>query len=250
MNKKVCLAIGVILLAAPVFSFDFNTGYGLSLGANFDSLSTELSDGSVPRQSYNQFNLGGLLFFEKGYLLADLSFGGSFTGFIYHNMLKQYTFVGDDYQLAGMNMWLGAYFKYPINLDRITIFIKAGLQGIFGLSQSFSKDYEPRNAKKNNSYGAASDWSTLAFKAGGGVDMDISDKMFFRGGLLINYRLNSALDNAFIYAVLSAGNPIAENFNIGFEFEFMIGYKIDTGDLMFSSGFGRNNNEEDIYYPK
>ena len=250
MYKKVYLVIGVILLAAPAFPFDFNTGYGISLGANFDRLSTELSDGSVPRQSYNQFNFGGLLFFEKGFLVADLSFGGSFTGFMYHEILKPYTFVGDDYQLAGMNMGLGAYFKYPFKLDNVTIFAKAGAQGILGLSQNFSKDYEPRNAKKNDKYGAASDWSVIVFKAGGGVDIDIDEKMFFRGGLLINYRLNSALDSAFVKAILSAGNPVAENFNMGFEFEFLLGYKISTGGLLSQPGFGRGRNGDDIYYPK
>ncbi|MDR0684430.1 MAG: hypothetical protein LBF83_04815 [Spirochaetaceae bacterium] len=251
MNKKVYLVIVAIFLAAPAFSFDFNTGYGLTLGANFDSLSTELSDGSAPRQSYNQFNFGGLLFFEKWFFVADLSFSGSFTGFMYHNLLRPYTFVGDDYQLAGTNLGLGAYFKYPFRLDRVTIFVTAGLQGIFGLSQNFTKDYEPRNAKKGNSYGDASDWSTLAIKAGGGVDIDIDEKMFFRGGLLINYRLNSALDRAFIQAILSDGNPSAVNFNMGFEFEFLLGYRINTaGQASSSTSSGGSRNDDDIYYPK
>ncbi|MDR2795856.1 MAG: hypothetical protein LBB47_04000 [Spirochaetaceae bacterium] len=255
MNKKVYLAIGVIFLSAPVFSFDFNTGYGFSLGANFDALSTELSDGSAPRQSYNQFNFGAMVFFEKGFLVADLSFCGSFTGFIYHNMLKPYTFIGDDYHLAGSNIGLGVYFKYPFPLDSVTVFATAGIQGILGLSQTFSKDYEPRNARKGNNYGQASDWSVLAFKAGGGVDIDISDKMFFRGGLLINYRLNSPLDSAFLHNILSAGNPVARNFNMGFEFEFLLGYKIGSGGggaapsgSPGSPGGSRNN--DDIYYPK
>jgi opacity protein-like surface antigen len=249
MNKKVCLAAGLILLAAPVFSFDFITGYGVSLGANFDALSAELSDGSAPRQSYNQFNFGGLLFFEKGFFVADLSFGGNFTGFMHHDRLKPYSFVGDEYQLVGANVALGAYFKYPFRLDSVTIFATAGLQGILGLSQVFAKDYEPRNAKKGENYGIASDWSALAFKAGAGVDLDISENMFFRSGLLINYRLNSALDNAFIYEILSAGNPKAENFNMGFEFEFLLGYKIGGAGGM-SSGSGRIRNNDDVYYPK
>jgi hypothetical protein len=253
MNKKVCLAAGLILLAAPVFSFDFITGYGVSLGANFDALSTELSDGSVPRQSYNQFNFGGLIFFEKSYLVADLSFGGSCTGFIHHNRLKPYTFVGDDYQLVGANVGLGAYFKYPFSLDSVTVFAIAGMQGILGLSQVFAKDYEPRNARQGDNYGIASDWSVLAFKAGAGVDIDIDEKVFFRSGLLINVRLNSALDNAFIHAILIDGNPKAENFNMGFEFEFLLGYKIgvDGGPVSSpSAGSGRSRNDDDIYYPK
>ncbi|MDR2444441.1 MAG: hypothetical protein LBD44_00695 [Spirochaetaceae bacterium] len=252
MHKKIYLVIGIIFLSVPVFSFTFSTGYGFNIGANFDTLSTELSEGSAPRQSYNQFNFGGLLFFEKGFLVADLSFGGSFTGFIYHDILKPYTFVGDDYQLAGTNIGLGAYFKYPFRLNSVTIFATAGIQGIFGLSQTFAKDFEPRNAKKGNNYGAASDWSRFAIKAGGGVDIDIDEKMFFRGGLLINYRLNSALDNAFIKEILTAGNPVAKNFNMGFEFEFLLGYRIDTGGGTVSSspGFGRGRNDDDIYYPK
>jgi opacity protein-like surface antigen len=257
MNKKLCLAAGLILLAVPVFSFDFITGYGVSLGANFDALSVELSDGSAPRQSYSQFNFGGLVFFEKGFLVADLSFGGVCTGFIKHDRLKPYTFVGDDYQLVGANVALGAYFKYPFRLDSVTIFATAGLQGILGLSQVFTKDYEPRNAKKDENYGIASDWSVLAFKAGAGVDIDISENMFFRSALLINYRLNSALDNAFIYAILSSGNPKAENFNMGFEFEFLLGYKIGEGSGTVSgfgsgagAGSGRSRNDDDIYYPK
>jgi opacity protein-like surface antigen len=253
MNKKVYLLIVLTLLAAPVFSFDFITGYGVSLGANFDALSAELSDGSAPRQSYSQFNFGGLVFFEKGYLVADLSFGGVCTGFIKHDRLKEYTFVGDDYQLVGANVALGAYFKYPFKLDSVTIFATAGLQGILGLSQVFTKDYEPRNAKKGENYGVASDWSVLVFKAGAGVDLDISENMFFRSGLLINYRLNSALDNAFIDAILRAGNPKAENFNMGFEFEFLLGYKIGAGSGTVSSprtDAGRNRNDDDIYYPK
>ncbi|MDR3355705.1 MAG: hypothetical protein LBO04_00745 [Spirochaetaceae bacterium] len=249
MNKKVYLAAGAIFLAAPAFSFDFITGYGLSLGANFDSLSAETIGGAAARQGYSQFNFGALVFFEKSYLVADLSFNGVCTGFTHSNMLRQYTSVGDDYQLIGANAGLGVYFKYPFRLDSLTIFATAGMQGILGLSQTFSKSYEPRNAQKGDSYGIASDWSMLAFKAGGGVDIDIDEKMFFRSGLLINYRLNNALDNAFVHNIKEAGHPKASNFNMGFEFEFLLGYRIGV-DGGISSSVGGGRNDGDIYYPK
>ncbi|MDR2344325.1 MAG: hypothetical protein LBD86_07335 [Spirochaetaceae bacterium] len=262
MHKKIYLVIGVIFLSAPVFSFDFTTGYGFNMGANFDTLSAEMPGGTTARQLYNQFNFGAVVFFEKSYFVADLSFGGSFTGFVSNDILKRYTFVGDNYQLAGANAGIGLYFKYPFRLDRLTIFATAGLQGIIGLSRTFTKDYGLQNAKKGDSYGLASDWSRIAVKGGGGVDIDISDKMFFRGGLLINYRFNSSLDQAFLNAIQNADDSVASNFNMGFEFEFLLGYKISTnGGGSPASGLGGSrgsggsrggggSGDDDIYYPR
>jgi hypothetical protein len=259
MKKMPALIGAFVMLSLPAFSLDLSTGYGITLGANFDTLTAKLNDGSAEaRQSYNQFNYGGIVFFDAVYVMADISFNGSLTGFVPNSELQKYTFVGDAYSLAGANLGLGLYGKYPFYLERLTIFPILGLQFSIGLSQNFTKDFE--GAKKGDSYGVASDWSTLAFKAGAGFDIGISDLLFFRAGLLFNYKLNSPLDTAFIDVVKNSGAVQVINTNFGFEFEFLIGYRLGSVSMPSASrravrvpedGDGeRRGNGDDIFYPK
>jgi hypothetical protein len=258
MKKMPALIGAFVLLSLPAFALDLSTGYGITLGGNFDTLTS--SDGSTEkRQSYNQFNFGGLVFFDAGYVTADISFNGSLTSFVHNSELKKYTFVGDDYSLAGANLGLGLYGKYPFNLARFVIFPIVGMQFNIGLSQNFTKDFEGRNAKKGDSYGVASNWSTVAFKAGVGFDIGINSLLFLRAGLLVNCKLNTPLDKAFVEAINNSGSEIAINLNFGFEFEFLMGYRLGSVSMPAPrnprnppSSAPVDNNEEDgdIYYPK
>jgi hypothetical protein len=252
--KKMPVLIGAfVLLSLPAFALDLSTGYGITLGANFDTLAAKLNDGSTEaRQSYNQFNFGGLVFFDAVYIMADISFNGSLTTFIHNEKLKEYTYINADYSLAGANLGLGLYGKYPFYLESLTIFPILGLQASIGLSQNFTKDFGGWNSKKGDSYGIASDWSTLAFKAGAGFDIGISDLLFFRAGLLLNYKLNSPLDKAFIDLVKNSGAPKIINTNFGFEFEFLMGYRIGQTASRAPRNVRRapSGGGDDIYYPK
>lgn len=254
MNKMPALAGAFIFMPALIFALDLSTGYGVTLGANFDTLTAKINDGSLEsRQYYNQFNFGGLIFFDIPYAMADIGFSGVATGFIHNNEIKKYTYIGENYEMVGANFSIGLYGKYPFNLERFVLFPVLGVQAIIGISRNFSKDFDGRNANKGDSYGSALDWSTIAFKAGAGFDLDINGSMFFRSVVLFNYRLNSSLDNAFLKAITDAGNPEAVNTNFGFEFEFLIGYRI--GELPQPSTSARpqqnpENDDDDIFYPK
>ncbi|MDR1257285.1 MAG: hypothetical protein LBJ86_06020 [Spirochaetaceae bacterium] len=259
MKRMPALIGAFVLLSLPASALDLSTGYGITLGANFDTLTGKSINGSTEaRQSYNQFNFGGLVFFDASYVTADISFNGSLTTFVHNSELQRYTFVGADYSLAGANLGLGLYGKYPFNLARLVIFPIAGLQFNIGLSQNFTKDFDGRNANKGDSYGRGSYWSTVAFKAGAGFDIEIGSLIFLRAGLLFNYKLNTSLDKAFVDAINNSGSITAINLNFGFEFEFLIGYRLGSvsASAPRNPGNPRNapvdNNEEDddIYYPK
>jgi opacity protein-like surface antigen len=255
MNKNPLLAGVFIFLSSTVFSLDLSTGYGLILGGNFDTLSSESdADSTMVKQAYNQFNFGGLIFFDATYIVVDVSFYGNLTTFNYNNTLKAYTMVNDDYQLSGSNLAFGLYAKYPFTLDnKISIFPILGLQGSIGLSQNFMRDFGARNAKKGANYGNANDWSNFAVKFGAGVDIKMNDIIFLRAELLGNYRFNTALDEAFIDAVNNGGYSETYNINMGFEASFSIGYKIgETSNMVSTSAFtnSNTNNDRDIYYPK
>jgi opacity protein-like surface antigen len=252
MNKNPILVSIFIFLSSTVFSLDISTGYGLILGANFDTLGSELDLTSTSvKQTYNQFNFGGLIFFDAVYIVADISFYGNLTTFAYNNTLKAYTMVNENYQLAGSNLAFGLYAKYPFTLNnKITIFPIAGLQGSIGLSQNFARDFDARNAKKGASYGNANDWSNFAIKFGAGLDIKMSGIIFLRAELLGNYRFNTALDEAFIDAVKDGGYPATYNINMGFETSFSLGYIIGSNSASMSSFNSNTNNGGDIYYPK
>jgi opacity protein-like surface antigen len=255
MNKKPILVSVFIFLSTIVFSLDLSTGYGLILGGNFDTLGSELDFTSTSvKQTYNQFNFGGLIFFDATYIVADISFYGNLTTFSYNNTLKTYTMVNEDYQLAGSNLAFGLYIKYPFTLNnKISIFPIAGIQGSIGLSQNFARDFDARNAKKGESYGNAKDWSNFAIKFGAGVDIKMSGIIFLRAELLGNYRFNTALDEAFIDAVKDGGYPATYNINMGFETIFSLGYIIgETSNSASTGAFSSSNtnNGGDIYYPK
>ncbi|MDR1149185.1 MAG: hypothetical protein LBK66_11195 [Spirochaetaceae bacterium] len=255
MHKKPILVSIFIFLGSTVFSLDLSTGYGLILGGNFDTLNSELDLTSTSvKQTYSQFNFGGLIFFDAKYAMVDVSFYGNLTTFSYNNTLKTYTMVNENYQLAGSNLAFGLYAKYPFTLNnKISIFPIVGIQGSIGLSQNFTRDFGARNAKQGESYGNAKDWSNFAIKFGAGVDIKMSGTIFLRAGLLGNYRFNTALDEAFIDAVKDGGYPATYNINMGFETSFSIGYIIGgisrsaSTDTFTNSG---TNNDRDVYYPK
>jgi hypothetical protein len=255
MNRTKVLIGALIFVSSFSFSLDLSTGYGLITGASFDTLSCTVNDGAaVSRQRYNQFHFGGLVFFDATYIAAHISFYGTSTTFSYNPEIKRYTFVDDNYQLIGTNLGLGVRFKYPFNINEIKIFPLLGFQGSFGLSQNFAKDSGSGSAKKGINYGNAASWTTFVIEAGAGFDVDISDRMFFRGNIVINYKMNSELDNAFIKAVRDAGNPETANLNLGFEINLLIGYKIGESSLRprqrSESSPPKQSGDDDLFYPK
>jgi opacity protein-like surface antigen len=255
MNKNPILVSVFIFLSSTVFSLDLSTGYGLILGGNFDTLGSELNlNATSSKQIYNQFNFGGLIFFDAKYIAVDISFYGNLTTFGYNNTLKAYTMVNENYQLAGSNLAFGLYAKYPFTLDnKLSIFPILGMQGSIGLSQNFMRDFGARNAKKGESYGNAKDWSNFAIKFGAGLDIKMSGIIFLRAELLGNYRFNTALDEAFLDAIKNGGYPATYNINMGFEASFSIGYIIgETSKVVSPDAFTNSdtNNDGDIYYPR
>ncbi|MDR2803960.1 MAG: hypothetical protein LBB22_06705 [Treponema sp.] len=251
MYRTAVLISVFILLSSTAYSLSYSTGYGLTLGANFDTLSTELN-ASTARQLYNQFNFGGLVFFDATYIIADISFYGTSTTFAHNETLKEFTNINEDYQLAGANLSFGVYVKYPFNVRNIIIFPILGINGSIGLAQNFARDFTAFNAKKNDSFGSALDWSTWIVKAGCGFDITLSSIMFFRAELLIDYKLNTPLDQAFIEAI-NKKYPDVTNMNLGFEFEFLLGYKIGQTTEYQSKGTSSppaRQRDDDIFYPK
>jgi opacity protein-like surface antigen len=256
MNKTPVLISVLVFLALPSFALDLSTGYGLITGASFDTLSADINNGTATSiQRYNQFHFGASVFFDTNYIIANINFYGTATTFSYNPELMKDTSVGGNFNLIGTNLALGLRFKYPFNVGGIRIFPLLGIQGNIGLSQTFSKDSGFETGKKNDSYGDAGNWSALAFEAGGGVDIDITDSIFFRGNVVMNYKMNSRLDEAFIKAVSDSGRSTVRNLNLGFEVNLLMGYKL--GEISLGSSSWRQSapagsppGDDDIFYPK
>jgi opacity protein-like surface antigen len=259
MSRAPILISVLFFLAAPSFALDLSTGYGLITGASFDTLSADINNGaSTSIQRYNQFHFGASVFFDADYIAANINFYGTATAFSYNSELMRDTYVGGNFNLIGTNLALGLRFKYPFNVVGIKIFPLLGIQGNLGLSQTFSKDSGFETGKKNDSYGDAGNWSVLAFEAGGGVDIDITDNIFFRANAVMNYKLNSRLDETFIKAVKDSGKSSVQNLNMGFEVNFLVGYKL--GEILGGSSSQRqqsaperlppSDDDDDIFYPK
>jgi hypothetical protein len=255
MNKVPVLISVFIFLALPSFALDLSTGYGLITGANFDTLSVKVNDGAATsNQGYNQFHFGASVFFDAAYIAANINFYGTATGFSYNPGLTEETSVGANFNLIGTNLALGLRLKYPFFTGGIRIFPMLGMQGIIGLSQNFSKDSGYETGKKNDNYGDAGNWSTLAFEAGAGFDVDITENIYFRGNLVLNYKIDSKLDKAFVKAIREK-YPVAWNFNLGFEIDLLVGYKLAGffglgGSSRRSAPSGPGSNDDDIFYPK
>jgi hypothetical protein len=256
MNRTPVLISVLFLLAAPSFTLDLSTGYGLITGASFDTLSADINNGaSTSVQKYNQFHFGASVFFDADYIAANINFYGTATAFSYNSELMKNTSVGSNFNLIGTNLALGLRLKYPFNVGGIKIFPLLGMQGNIGLSQNFSKDSGYETGIKNAGYGDPGNWSALAFEAGGGVDIDITGDIFFRGNLVMNYKVNSNLDKAFIKAVEDGGKSSVRNLNMGFEVNLLVGYKLDEtlggpSSWLRSAPARLPPSDDDIFYPK
>jgi hypothetical protein len=255
MNKVPVLISVLIFLALPSFTLDLSTGYGLITGANFDTLSVAVNKGAaMSKQKYNQFHFGASVFFDIAYVVANINFYGTATEFSYNTDLMYYTSVGGNFNLLGTNLALGLRLKYPFYMDDVRIFPLFGMQGNIGLSQNFAKDSGYETGKKNNNYGDPGNWSTIALEAGAGFDIDITDDIYFRGNLVLNYKINSKLDQAFIKAIKDGGNPVALNLNLGFAIDLLVGYKLGdfsgSGSRLGRTSPSRPGSGDDIFYPK
>jgi hypothetical protein len=255
MNRIPVLTGVFFFLTLPSFSLDLSTGYGLITGASFDTLSAEVGNGAgTSMQKYNQFHFGASVFFDADYIAANINFYGTATTFSYNSVLKEYTKVNGDFKLSGTNLAMGLRFKYPFNAGNIKIFPLLGIQGNIGLSQNFSEDSINGEGKKSDNYGDAANWSALAFEAGGGVDINIREDIYFRANLVMNYKINSKLDDAFIKSI---DKSTAQNLNLGFEADFLIGYRFGQTSFL-QPGSPRvpapskpgPSGDDDIFYPK
>jgi hypothetical protein len=217
----------------------------VSLGANFDTLQSKVN-GKTAVQRYNQYNLGGLVFFDTAYVTADLSFSGNITTFAKSKFLQEWTAVSDNYELLGMNLGMGLYGKYPFSIGRLSLFPLLGAQAGLGLSQKASRSVG--DVKKGKDYGQAQDWSAIALRTGVGCDFPIGTAMFIRGVLLFEYKLNSKLDEAFISKINNGGNTSTYNTNFGFDAKILVGYKFGSGAAPASRPKEKKE-DDDIYYP-
>ncbi|MDR0663101.1 MAG: hypothetical protein LBF80_03355 [Spirochaetaceae bacterium] len=256
MNRTPVLISVLFFSALPSFALDLSTGYGLITGANFDTLSADVNNGAATsNQRYNQFHFGASVFFDADYIAANINFYGTATSFSSNPELLKDTRVGGNFNLIGTNLALGLRFKYPFTVGGIKIFPLLGVQGNIGLSQNFSKDTGFETGEKNDNYGDAGNWSTVAFEVGGGFDIDITDSIFFRGNIVMNYKINSKLDEAFIKKVKDGGKSTVWNLNLGFEVNLLVGYRL--GETTFGPSPRRQRtpampleNDDDIFYPK
>ncbi|MDR2842258.1 MAG: hypothetical protein LBV52_03545, partial [Spirochaetaceae bacterium] len=180
-----------------------------------------------------------------------IKFFGTSTTFSHNEKLKTYTGIDEDWELSGVNLGIGIFGKYPLELTpEWTIFPILGFQFDICLAQNYAKDYTfYENTKRGDSYGKAERWSSTILKAGVGADFSVSQAYFFRAEILYDLKFNSELDKSFMNAVDSYANSVT-NTTMGFSVKIAFGIKL--GSPLNLPAFRRppsGSNDDDLYFP-
>ena len=170
MKRSILFALCLVVLASGVFALDRAIGGGIL----YNNTSTSGKDSydykwTMTRNGFGAFAFFGISQFWElnlGFLYKDPSSLGVAS--------SEYseTYSASDMDLEGTGaLQLGIYGKYPIPLSSMFVFFPTG-----GLDIEISTS--------NETWGGWKWWHDLWLRAGVGLDMFFTEKMFLRGHLI------------------------------------------------------------------
>jgi opacity protein-like surface antigen len=172
MKKFLLVMVLAAIVAGGAFAIDMSAGGGVLYSGDFGG-GVEFMGYEFFKMPWNAFGAYG--FFDATYVevSASLLFGsGTLT--ILQDDLSNYSL---DFSFTSLNF--GLLGKYPINInDKITLFPALGIEYQAVLSAKVDGE----------SFDEAGDLSALWFKFGGGLDYNLTDKLYLRGTLLYGIR--------------------------------------------------------------
>jgi len=208
MKKIIYIFVLIILGTSYIYAADLSpsAGAGGIIGGFFTRY-TLAADGKVnndrikidANQEANQFNYGFFAFFDITYGVFSIYFqnGGN-------NWKESFVIDGlDNSSKSDGKGWesvigLSLLGKYPFYLsEQITVFPLLGVDYHISLKQQrtqpdgwvYDRNDGYRERDKNNKAYKLMDWNSCWINIGGGLDYNLTDKLFIRSKLLYSFRL-------------------------------------------------------------
>jgi len=205
--KKLFFFIVAVFFCGDIWALDFSlsAGAGGLLGGFFTRYESSNSNGSGKiTQDVNQFNYGGLFFFDATYgELAVTIQGGSnnYSEVMVNNKNNNLAGrTGDGWETVLGFSLLG---KYPFTLtNRFKLFPLLGIEYQVALSERRQQDgglvYDRTNGnqetdKDGNAFNLSA-WNSFWIHVGAGTDFALPGNFFLRGELLYSFRLMTAYE--------------------------------------------------------
>jgi len=206
MKKRICTVLVCLASATAVFAlpeFGLSTGAGGILGGHFTRYSLRANGQAASMNAYqtmNQFDYGLFAFFDATFATLGIIFQTGANNFD-ESVYIDGTWNPDESRSGqGWETILGISLlgRWPFRLnERVTVFPLLGMDYLISLIQRRSDEYGLiynrddglREADKNDNAFHISDWNSFIVRLGGGVELDLTDRIFLRGDLLYGIRL-------------------------------------------------------------
>ena len=245
MKKTLIFLVFAITLCGNLYALDFSVGAGGLIGGVFTRYSLKadgMKDGSRFKvdagQDMNQFNYGGLVFFDATYMELSI---------IIQNGVNNWRQILDVYGLEsntpakgdGWESMLGFSFmgKYPFRLmERFTLFPLLGVDYQVALVQQrtqpdgyiYDRNDGLREQDKDGKALKLSDWNTFFVNVGCGADFAFARNFFVRGEILYSFRLMTSYETknlAYMKAMTGDNNPKLSGLTSGPSLRLSAGYR-------------------------
>jgi opacity protein-like surface antigen len=192
--KKISLLVLVLAAFAAGEAFAQNkisAGVGGFIGGDFGGgAEGKLSQGSFEEKLTSEtpyFGGGGFIFLDATYAELSLSFlKGGVTDKVTVDDGSTSTSIEEDGG-SFMNFNIGLLGKYPIAVgEKLKVFPLLGIEYDICLSAKEKNGIEYKNERGED---ASGDFSALWFKLGGGLDINVTETVYFRFEALYGFRL-------------------------------------------------------------
>jgi len=206
MKKLICAVFMCMACATAVFALPelrFSAGAGGILGGHFTRYNLQARGPAANMSAYqtmNQFDYGLFAFFDATFVTLGLIIQTGRNNFD-ESVYIDGTWNPDESRSGqGWETGLGISLlgRWPFRLnERVTVFPLIGIDYIISLVQRRSDEYGLiynrddglREADKDGNAFRLSDWNAFIIRVGGGVEFDLTNRIFLRSDLLYGIRL-------------------------------------------------------------
>ncbi|MDL2229690.1 hypothetical protein LJC14_05520 [Treponema sp. OttesenSCG-928-L16] len=194
--KKCFMLLLCLLLGTAMFAADF----GMSFGGGFEffgNWTTADTEGELEPlmpgvfmesdQKIADLNYGGFLFFDATYAELFVSVYGGSTKLDATNKFDYFGPQTQDksYSKTTSSMNIGILGKYPFVLNKFTLYPLAGVSYQIFFSGDYGDEYTNEAKVKTK----ASDFNTLWFHVGGGVNYELPKSLYVKFEALYGFKL-------------------------------------------------------------